>query len=68
MGNLTKLSVHIVLDQSTLDHCNQIARIIRNDESNWTMPPSALALEISKPLSVLLVGGVKGSPWTPYKV
>ena len=58
----TKLFVHVVLYQITLNHCNQIAMIIVHHKTNWTVAPSQASIEFGKPTTMLLVLSIKYYP------
>jgi hypothetical protein len=49
-----------MLNEPTLDHCNQIAVVISHNEPNWATTPGLHPLEFGKVLSMILVGSIKG--------
>jgi hypothetical protein len=66
--NLAKFFIGVVGDQSALDHGQEIAVIITDNEPYRTVAPSPSLLELSEPLSVLPIGFIKGHPWAANKV
>jgi hypothetical protein len=59
MTFLSKLSIHIVLDQVSLDLCNQITVILIDHKSYRALGPAASLIEDSKPSAVILNLGIK---------
>jgi hypothetical protein len=42
-----------------LNHGNQIAVIVINYKTNWTITPRTRLVEVGKPLSVFSIGGIE---------
>jgi hypothetical protein len=51
-----------MLNQSALDHGDQIAVVVTHNESNWATAPSSTVLKLCKPSAMLPVGGIKCNP------
>jgi hypothetical protein len=49
-----------MLNEPTLDHCNQITVVIGHNESDRASSPSTQPLEFGKVLAMVLVVGIEG--------
>lgn len=57
--HITKLLVHVIVDETALDHGDEIALICRHHESEWATPPCAPVHEVIVERPMRFVAGIK---------
>lgn len=63
MSSFAKLSVHVICHELALDHCQQVAVVITDNEPHGATTPSSTLLKLIEPDSVLLGVFVEADPW-----
>jgi hypothetical protein len=64
---MTELLLNVEVNQAPLDHSDQVAVIVWDNESHRTLAPGAQFAELCEPSAVLWISGFEGNPGPPDK-